>query len=122
MLALRPRKRFRKDAVLQVVIVADSRLVVVVGRPLPGNRADCKAWEESGVEAAVGRTMTIADGGYPGTSLVMPHRRRKGEELPDGKQAHNKSHQQVRARIEHAFASTRPERAQDVGCGRLGAS
>ncbi|MGW2964870.1 transposase [Streptomyces sp. NPDC001220] len=131
LLALRPRKRFRKDAVLivdgtlvptrdhavaeqsknyrystnhQVVIDADSRLVVVVGRPLPGNRADCKAWEESGVKAAVGRTMTIADGGYPGTSLVMPHRRRKGEELPDWKQAHNKSHKQVRARIEHAFA------------------
>ena len=89
-LALRPRKRFRKDAVLivdgtlvptrddtvaeqsknyrystnhQVVIDADSRLIVVVGRPLPGNRADCKAWEESGAKAAVGHTITIADGG-----------------------------------------------------------
>ncbi|SHI19380.1 Transposase DDE domain-containing protein [Streptomyces sp. 3214.6] len=96
---LRPRKRFRKDAVLimdgtlvptrdhtvaeqsknyrystnhQVVIDADSRLVVVIGRPLPGNRADCKAWEESGAKAAVGHTMTIADGGYPSTGLVMP--------------------------------------------------
>jgi hypothetical protein len=71
---------------------------------LPGNRADCKAWEESGVKAAVGRTMTIADGGYPGTGLVMPHRRRKREELSDWKQAHNKTHKQVRARIGHAFA------------------
>lgn len=70
LLALRPRKRIRNDTVLivdgtlvptrdhtvaeqsknyrystnhQVVIDADSRLVVVVGRPLPGNRADCKA-------------------------------------------------------------------------------
>lgn len=70
-LALRPRKRFRKDTVLimegtlvptrdhtiaeqsknyrystnhQVVIDADTRLVVAVGRPLPGNRNDCKAW------------------------------------------------------------------------------
>lgn len=34
----------------------------------------------------------------------MPHRRRKGEELPDWKQAHNKSHKQVRARVEHVFA------------------
>ncbi|MGX9883405.1 transposase [Streptomyces sp. NPDC002276] len=131
MLALQPRKRFRMDTVLivdvtlvptrdhtvaeqsknyrystnhQVVIDADTRLVVVVGRPLPGNRADCKAWEESGAKAAVGKTTTIADGGYPGTGLVMPHRRRKGEELPDWKQAHNKSHKQVRARVEHAFA------------------
>ncbi|WP_328838476.1 transposase [Streptomyces europaeiscabiei] len=130
-LALQARKRFRKDAVLivdgtfvptrdhtvaeqskncrystnhQVVIDADTRLIVMVGRPLPGNRADCKAWTESGAKAAVGRTTTIADGGYPGTGLVMPHRRRKGEELPDWKQAHSKSHKQVRARGEHVFA------------------
>ncbi|MFJ5850424.1 transposase [Streptomyces sp. NPDC092903] len=130
-LALQPRKRFRKDTVLivdgtlvptrdhtiaeqsknyrystnhQVVIDADTRLVVLVGLPLPGNRNDCKAWEESGAKAAVGKTMTIADGGYPGTGLVMPHRRRKGEELPDWKQAHNKSHKQVLARVEHVFA------------------
>lgn len=70
----------------QVVIDADTRLVVVVGRPLAGNRNDCKAWEESDAKAAIGKTMTIADGGYPGTGLVMPHRRRKGEDLPDGKQ------------------------------------
>jgi hypothetical protein len=82
-LALQPRKRFRKDTVLivdgtlvptrdhtiaeqskkyrystnhQVVIDADTRLVVAVGRPLPGNRNDCKAWELSGAKAAVGIT------------------------------------------------------------------
>ncbi|OEJ23179.1 transposase [Streptomyces agglomeratus] len=131
MIALRPRKRFAKDTVLivdgtlvptrdhtiaeqsknyrystnhQVVIDADTRLVVLVGRPLPGNRNDCKAWEESGAKASVGQTVTIADGGYPGTGLVMPHRRRTGEELPGWKQAHNKSHKQVRARVEHVFA------------------
>lgn len=131
LLALRQRKRFRKETVLivdgtlvptrdhtvaeqsknyrystnhQVVIDADSRLVVVVGRPVPGNRNDCKVWVESGAKAVVGNTMTIADGGYPGTGLVMPHRRRKGEELADWKQAHNNSHKQVRARVEHAFA------------------
>ncbi|CAL9554506.1 transposase [Streptomyces sp. enrichment culture] len=130
-LALHPRRRFRKDTVLivdgtlvptrdhtvaeqsknyrystnhQVVIDADSRLVVAVGKPVPGNRNDCKAWEESGAKAAVGRTMTIADGGYPGTGLVMPHRRRKGQELPAWKEAHNTSHKQVRARVEHTFA------------------
>ncbi|MCX4834360.1 transposase [Streptomyces sp. NBC_01016] len=131
LLALRPRQRFAKDTVLivdgtlvptrdhtvaeqsknyrystnhQVVIDADTRLVVVVGRPLPGNRNDCKAWEESGAKDAVGRTMAIADGGYPGTGLVMPHRRRKGEELADWQKTHNTSHKQVRARVEHVFA------------------
>ncbi|MEU1050189.1 transposase [Streptomyces sp. NPDC005897] len=131
LLALQPRRRFAKDAVLivdgtlvptrdhevaeqsknyrystnhQVVIDADTRLVVVVGQPLPGNRNDCKAWGESGAKAAVGDTTTIADGGYPGTELVMPHRRPVGEELADWKQEHNRSHKQVRARVEHAFA------------------
>ncbi|MFC8140877.1 transposase [Streptomyces paradoxus] len=131
LLALQPRRRFAREAVLivdgtlvptrdhtiaeqsknyrystnrQVVLDADTRRVVVVGRPLPGNRNDCRAWVQSGAKAAAGRTMAVADGGYPGTGLVMPHRRRKGEELPDWKQEHNRSHKQVRARVEHAFA------------------
>ncbi len=132
MLALQQRKRFRKDTVLivdgtlvptrdhpvaeqsknyrystnhQVVIDADTRLVVAVGRPLPGNRNDCKAWELSGAKDAVGKTMVIADGGYRGTGLVIPHRREKGQsELPDWKEEHNASHRKVRARVEHVFA------------------
>ncbi|MDQ1023151.1 hypothetical protein QF035_000733 [Streptomyces umbrinus] len=130
-LALRARRRFRKGTVLivdgtlvptrdhtiaeqsknyrystnhQVVIDADTRRVVVVGEPLPGNRNDCKAWEESGARAAVGKTLTMADGGYPGTGLLMPHRRTPGEELSEWKQEHNRSHKQVRARVEHVFA------------------
>ncbi|WP_369262153.1 transposase [Streptomyces sp. R35] len=131
LLAMRPRQRFRKNTVLivdgtlvptrdhtvaeqsknyrystahQVVIDADTRLVVVVGRPLPGNRHDSRGWEESGAKAAVGNTMTIADGGYQGTGLLIPHRRRKGEELQTWKEEHNRSHKQVRARVEHTFA------------------
>lgn len=89
----------------QVVIDAETRLVVVVGRPLAGNRNDCKAWEESGAEGAVGSTLTIADGGYPGAGLVIPHRRERGQtELPAWKEEHNRSHKQVRARIDHVFA------------------
>ncbi|MFH8756782.1 transposase [Streptomyces atroolivaceus] len=130
-LALQQRKRFRKDTVLivdgtlvptrdhsiaeqsknyrystnhQVVIDADARLVVAVGRPLPGNRND-KAWELSGAKAAVGRTTVIADGGYRGTGLVIPHRREPGQsELEAWKEEHNASHRKVRARVEHAFA------------------
>lgn len=65
-------KNYRYSTNHQVVIDADTRLVVMVGRPLPGNRNDCKAWQESGAKAAVGKTMPIADGGCPGTGLVMP--------------------------------------------------
>ncbi|WP_435837058.1 transposase [Streptomyces achromogenes] len=118
-LALQPRRRFRKDTVLiadgtlvptrdhavavqskndrystnhQVVIDADTRLVVTVGRPLPGNRNDCKAWELSGAKAAVGRTTVITDGGYRGTGLVIPHRRERGQsKLLAWKEEHNAS-------------------------------
>jgi hypothetical protein len=131
-LALQQRKRFRKDTVLivdgtlvptrdhsiaeqsknyrystnhQVVIDADTRLIVAIGRPLPGNRNDCKAWELSGAKDAVGKTTVIADGGYRGTGLVIPHRRERGQaELPAWKEEHNASHRKVRARVEHVFA------------------
>ncbi|MFF6804821.1 transposase [Streptomyces sp. NPDC012616] len=131
-LALQPRKRFRRDTALivdgtlvptrdhtvaeqsknyrystnhQVVIDADTRLVVAVGRPLPGNRNDCKAWELSGAKAAVGKAVVIAYGGYRGTGLVIPHRREPDQtELQDWKEEHNVSHRKVRARVEHVFA------------------
>lgn len=132
-LVLQSRQRFRRDAVLivdgtlvptrehavaeqsknyrystnhQVVIDADPRLVVVaVGRPVMGNRNDCKAWELSGAKAAVGRTTVIEDGGYRGTGLLIPHRREGGQtELPAWKEEHNTSHRKVRARVEHVFA------------------
>ncbi|MFE2350112.1 transposase [Kitasatospora cineracea] len=129
--ALKPRHRFRKDTVLivdgtlvptrdhtiaeksknyrysanhQVVVDAHTRLVVAVGTPVPGNRNDCKAWAESGAKAAVGRTTTIADGGYPGTGLVIPHRRPKGGELTEWQTEHNRDHKRVRASVEHVFA------------------
>jgi hypothetical protein len=132
MLAFQPRKRFAKDTVLivdgtlvptgdhtvaeqsknyrysaahQVVIDADTRLVVVVGRPLPGNRHDSRGFEESDAKAAVGNTTAIADGGYQGTGLVIPHRRKRGQtELPNWKEEHNRSHKRARARVEHVFA------------------
>ena len=47
----------------------------------------------------------IADGGYRGTGLVIPHRRERGQsELPGWKEEHNRTHRKVRARVEHAFA------------------
>jgi hypothetical protein len=97
-------KNYRYSTNHQVVVDADTRLVVAVGRRVPGNRNDCKAWAESGAKAAVGRTTTIADGGYQGTGLVIPHRRPAGGELCGWKQEHNRSHKQVRARVEHVFA------------------
>ncbi|MFH0240860.1 transposase family protein [Streptomyces sp. HK10] len=79
---------------------------VAVGRPLPGNRNDCRAWEESGAKGAVGTTpAVIADGGYRGTGLLIPHyRRHRDEDLPAWKEEHNASHRRARARVEHISA------------------
>lgn len=104
-------KNYKYSTNHQVVIDADTRLVVAIGRPVPGHRHGSKAWEESGAKAAVGRTTTIADGGYPGTGLVVPHRRPPGGELPEWKQEHDHSHKQVRARVEPVFA-----RIKTVSC------
>jgi len=99
-------KNYRYSTNHQVVIDADTRLVVTVGKPLPGNRNDCRAWEDSGTKTAVGSTPTvIADGSYRGSGLTIPHyRRHKSGELPAWKEEHNASHRKVRARVEHTFA------------------
>ncbi|GGV54138.1 hypothetical protein GCM10010293_67890 [Streptomyces griseoflavus] len=101
-------KNYRYSTNHQVVIDADTRCVVAGCRPLPGNRNDCTAWEEAGAKDTAGRTAVIADGGYRGTGLLIPHRRASGQaELPAWKEEHNRSHRKVRARVEHAFARTK---------------
>lgn len=81
----------------QVVVDADSRLNVAVGRPVPGNRNDCKSWELSEAKGTTGGTTVIADGGYRGTGLIIPHRRDTGRpELPSWKGEHSASHRKVR--------------------------
>ncbi|CAL9332978.1 hypothetical protein SUDANB176_00107 [Streptomyces sp. enrichment culture] len=57
-------------------------------------------WSPVGTTPAV-----IADGGYRGTGLTIPHyRRHKDEELLAWKEQRNASHRRIRARVEHAFA------------------
>ena len=98
-------KNYRNSANLQVLVHADTRLVLAVGEAQPGNRNDCLAWRDSGVDRAAGRAHVIADGGYQGTGLLIPHRRRPGQaELPGWKEQHNADHRKVRARVEHVFA------------------
>lgn len=98
-------KNYRYSTNLQVLVKAETRLVLAVGRPLPGNRNDCTAFGESGIADACGNATVIADGGYQGTGVLMPHRRKAGQDrLPEWKEQHNTSHRQVRARVEHVFA------------------
>lgn len=82
----------------------DTRLVVAVGRPLPGNRNDRRAGELPGAKAPSARLRSsrTAVTGYP---ALPPHRRDPGQiNLPARKEEHNASHRVVRARVEHVFA------------------
>ncbi len=99
-------KNYRYSTNHQVVIDADTRLVVAVGRPLPGNRNDCKAWEESGAKAAVGRTTVDRRRRLPGhrAGHPAPPPNAARANCPAWKEEHNTSHRKVRARVEHAFA------------------
>jgi hypothetical protein len=102
-----PSKNYRYSANLQVVIDADTRLVIAVGDPQPGNRNDCIAYPASGVHRATTGAHVIADGAYRGPNcpgVIIPHRKTaKTDVLPDWKEDHNRSHRRVRARVEHVF-------------------
>ncbi|SCK55575.1 DDE superfamily endonuclease [Streptomyces sp. ScaeMP-e48] len=89
---------------MQVIIDADSRLVIASARPVPGNKADAHAWQESDLPAIAAGTTVIADGAYLGTGLIVPHRRRAGRPLLRSQEEDNTEHRRVRARVEHTFA------------------
>ncbi|MEV7123824.1 transposase family protein, partial [Kitasatospora griseola] len=55
-----PSKNYRHLANLQILIDAHTRLVLAVGRPVPGNRNDCQAFAESSIDAACGDAIVLA--------------------------------------------------------------
>ncbi|MEU6038976.1 transposase family protein, partial [Actinomadura sp. NPDC047616] len=99
-------KNYRYSVNMQVVIDANTRLVVVVGQPVPGNHNDCTAFRDWGAGQACRGAHVMADGGYQGNrQVIMPYRRpRDGGELPAWQEELNAVHRSVRARVEHAFA------------------
>ncbi|MFE0404683.1 transposase family protein [Streptomyces nigra] len=97
-------RNYRFSANVQVIIDADTRLVVASARPAPGNKADAHVWRESDLPTLTAGTAVIADGAYLGTGLIVPHRGRAGRPLLRGQEEDNAEHRRVRARVEHAFA------------------
>lgn len=93
------------SANVQVIVDADTRLVVATGRPLPGNTADHHAWRTTGLVALCAGTVVLPDGAYFGTGLVVPHRRRPGRKLLPSEEADNAAHRHVRTRVEHVLAT-----------------
>jgi hypothetical protein len=72
-------KNYRYSTNLQVVIDVNTRLTVAIGKPLPGNRNDCRAYSESGVASQCEGAHVMADGGYQGNpGVIMPYRKPGG--------------------------------------------
>jgi hypothetical protein len=102
-----PSKNYRYSANLQVAIDADTRLVIALGDPQPGNRHDSVVYRSSGIDKKLAGRPVLADGGYQGNpEIVMPYRKPpEGQPpLPEWKEELNKTHRKVRARVEHALA------------------
>ncbi|MFJ3229293.1 hypothetical protein ACIPJS_39025 [Streptomyces sp. NPDC086783] len=57
----RAAQKFRNSTSQQVVFDADTPLVFAVGRVLPGNRNDCKAWELADAKDTVGKAAVMDD-------------------------------------------------------------
>ncbi|WP_435849667.1 transposase [Streptomyces pristinaespiralis] len=74
---------------MQVIIDADTRLVIAAARPVPGNTADAKAWRDSGLATTCAGVTVLADGAYINTGLVVPHRKRPGRALLPGEEEDN---------------------------------
>lgn len=71
-------RNHRFSANVQVIIDADTRLVIATARSAPGNKADAHVWRESDLPAIAAGTTVTADGAYLGTGLIVPHRKRAG--------------------------------------------
>ena len=97
-------RNYRFSANVQVVIDADTRLVIATGRPVPGNVNDAQALRRSGMAEVCEGNSVLADGAYWGTGCTIPHRKRTGRPLLAIQEADNTEHRRVRARVEHVFS------------------
>lgn len=63
------------------------------------------AYSASKIDRAAAGATVLADGGYQGSGVLIPHRPRAGQtQLTDWKERDNTAHRRVRARVEHTFA------------------
>jgi hypothetical protein len=72
-------RSYRFSANVQVIVDAESRLVVATARPVPGNTADAKAWRDSGLAEHCQGVTVLGDGAYINTGLIV-----RTANAPDG--------------------------------------
>src|SRR3954465_15840160 len=99
-------KNYRYSTNLQVAIDANTRLVIALGDPQPGNRNVTIVYRSSGINQQLAGREVMADGGYRGNpKVIIPYRKPcDGSELAAWKQDYNPGHRKIRARVEHCLA------------------
>ncbi|QWA26582.1 transposase [Streptomyces sp. JCM17656] len=96
-------RNYRFSANVQVIVDADTRLVIAAARPVPGTTADAHAWRASGLAQHCQGVTVLGDGAYLNCQMVVPHRKRPRRPLLPGEEADNAAHRKVRARVEHVI-------------------
>ena len=96
-------KNYYYSANMQIVIDTNTRLTVAISRPTPGNRHDCRAYRDSGIDRQCPGATVKAEGGYQGNlDVIMPcSSPAGGSPLPSWK---HDLEDRAYTRIEHALA------------------
>lgn len=95
-------KNYRRGVNTQILINADNRRVIAVGRCWPGNRNDVVVARHTVADLIGGGRTVLGDGGYRGIATITGPRRG-----PDGRiiqDHHYRTHRRIRARVEHVIA------------------
>ncbi len=88
----------------QSIVDAGTRLVAASARSAPGNKADAPIWPESDLPAVGAGPMVIANGVYPGTSLIVPRHTGADPSLLRRQKEDYAEHRQVTTLGKHAYA------------------
>lgn len=96
-------RNYRFSANVQVIVGADTRLVIAASRPVPGTTADAHAWRVSGLARRCEGVTLLGDGAYLHCGMSVPHRKRPGRALLKDEEDDNAAHRKVRARVEHVI-------------------
>ncbi|MFF1815270.1 transposase family protein [Streptomyces sp. NPDC058251] len=96
-------RNYRFSANVQVIVDADTRLVIAAARPVPGTTADAHAWRASGLSRHCEGVTVLGDGAYLNCGMAVPHRKRPGRALLQAEEDDNAEHRKVRARVEHVI-------------------
>ncbi len=79
-------RNYRFSANVQVIVDAETRLVVAAGLSGARQQADAKAWRDSGLAEHCEGVTVLGDGAYINTGLIVPHRKRPGRPLLKGEE------------------------------------